>query len=81
MDDAPTSEFFNIMMNKMGGLINKAAKTKKATAIAEIMSDIFDIPGYNYASSRYKIDAKIILNRQQPVPKPFHRLFTITGSL
>ena len=58
MDDAPTSEFFNIMMNKMGGLINKAAKTKKATAIAEIMSDIFDIPGYNYASSRYKIDAK-----------------------
>ena len=58
MDDAPTSEFFNIMMNKMGGLINKAAKTKKATTIAEIMSDIFDIPGYNYASSRYKIDAK-----------------------
>ena len=58
MDDAPTSEFFNIMMNKMGGIINKAAKTKKATAIAEIMSDIFDIPGYNYASSRYKIDAK-----------------------
>ena len=58
MDNAPTSEFFNIMMNKMGGLINKAAKTKKATAIAEIMSDIFDIPGYNYASSRYKIDAK-----------------------
>ena len=58
MDDAPTSEFFNIMMNKMGGLINKAAKTKKATAIAEIMSDIFDIPGYNYASSRYKIDAR-----------------------
>ena len=58
LDDAPTSEFFNIMMNKMGGLINKAAKTKKATAIAEIMSGIFDIPGYNYASSRYKIDAK-----------------------
>lgn len=45
-------------MNKMGGLINKAAKTKKATAIAEIMSGIFDIPGYNYASSRYKIDAR-----------------------
>lgn len=58
LDNAPTSEFFNIMMNKMGGLINKAAKTKKATAIAEIMSGIFDIPGYNYASSRYKIDAR-----------------------
>lgn len=58
LDNAPTSEFFNIMMNKMGSLINKAAKTKKATAIAEIMSDIFDIPGYNYASSRYLIDAK-----------------------
>ncbi|EKC61888.1 hydrolase family 2 sugar binding protein, partial [human gut metagenome] len=28
------------------------------TAIAEIMSGIFDIPGYNYASSRYKIDAR-----------------------
>ena len=64
MDDAPTSEFFNIMMNKMGGLINKAAKTKKATAIAEIMSGIFDIPGYNYASSRYKIDAR---NHPEPL--------------
>ena len=32
MDDAPTSEFFNIMMNKMGGLINKQPKQKKLSA-------------------------------------------------
>ena len=47
-----------ILIKKMGGLINKPPKKKNATAIAEIMSGIFDIPGYNYASSRYKIDAR-----------------------
>lgn len=58
MDSMPTSEFFNMWMNKMGSLMNLASKTKKANAVAEVMTTIFDIPGYNYASSRYEMDAK-----------------------
>ena len=58
MDNMPTSEFFNIMMNKMGSIINRIASSKKANAVAEVMTTIFDIPGYNYASSRYEKDAQ-----------------------
>ena len=54
----PTSDFFNFLMNKMGKLMTRAASTKKANAVAEKMRDIFDIPGYNYATSRYEKDAK-----------------------
>ena len=58
MDAMPTSDFFNFLMNKMGKLMTRAASTKKANAVAEKMRDIFDIPGYNYATSRYEKDAK-----------------------
>ena len=58
MDAMPTSDFFNLLMNKMGKLMTKAASSKKANAVAVKMREIFDIPGYNYATSRYEKDAR-----------------------
>lgn len=55
---APTSEFFNKMMNFLGNRMDKAAAGSRANKIARDMREIFDIPGYNYATSRYKTDAK-----------------------
>lgn len=55
---APTSEFFNKLMNYLGNRMDKAASTGKANQIAQAMADIFDIPGYNYATSRYERDGK-----------------------
>lgn len=56
--NAPTSEFFNMLMNKMGNKMDQAAATKRAGKIVVQLREIFDIPGYNYATSRYLIDAK-----------------------
>ncbi len=54
---APTSEFFNKLMNYLGNRMDKAASTRQADRIAEVLRGILDIPGYNYAASRYKKDA------------------------
>lgn len=56
--NAPTSEFFNMLVNKLGDRMDKAAATKGAGRIVVKLREIFDIPGYNYATSRYLIDAK-----------------------
>ena len=55
--NAPTSEFFNKLMNVLGEKMDKAASTKKADAAAEKLGKIFDVNGYNYATSRYEKDA------------------------
>jgi len=54
----PTSAFFNMLMEKLGQQMDKAAATKKADRIMEILRDILDIPGLNYATSRYRKDGK-----------------------
>ncbi len=56
--NAPTSEFFNKMMNILGNQMDKAASRGGAHKIVHVLREIFDIPGYNYATSRYLIDAK-----------------------
>lgn len=55
---APTSEFFNKLMNYLGGRMDKAASTGGANKIVKTVADIFDIPGYNYATSRYALDGR-----------------------
>lgn len=55
---APTSEFFNKMMDHLGGRMDKAASGSRANKIARVMREIFDIPGYNYATSRYQLDGR-----------------------
>ncbi len=52
----PTSAFFNMLMNRMGNQMDKAASTGGANKIAKVIREIFDIPGYNYATSRYGKD-------------------------
>lgn len=54
MDSMPTSSFFNLLMNRMGGIIDKMSATKSADQVVERVSCLLDIPGYNYATSRYK---------------------------
>lgn len=55
---APTSEFFNLLMNYLGNQMVAAAATGGANKIADAVSGILDLPGYNYATSRYRLDGK-----------------------
>ena len=63
MDSTPTSEFFNILMNKMGGMMEAAANRKDADVVVEKNSKYLDIPGYNYAGKRYYKEAKTYPDR------------------
>lgn len=58
LDSMPTSAFYNVMMNKMGGIIDKTAATKGADKVCDIIAPLLDIPGYNYATSRYEKESK-----------------------
>lgn len=53
LDNMPTSTFFNIMMNKMGGIIDSMAAKPAASKVADAIAPMLDIVGYNYATSRY----------------------------
>ena len=63
MDSMPTSDFFNMLMNKFGGLMEKAAKGKDANKIVEKVSFNLDIPGYNYAQPRYAYEVQTYPDR------------------
>lgn len=58
MDSAPTSTFFNLMMNKMGDGMDLVSSLPPADKVAAAVSPILDITGYNYATSRYRKEAK-----------------------
>lgn len=58
MDSMPTSAFYNVLMNKMGGIIDKMAATKGADKVCDAIAPFLDIPGYNYATSRYEKENK-----------------------
>ena len=57
MDSAPTSELFNVLMNKMGVAMELMSKGKAADRIVAKTSCYLDIPGYNYAGMRYVSEA------------------------
>ncbi|MBR6321454.1 MAG: DUF4982 domain-containing protein, partial [Lachnospiraceae bacterium] len=63
LTNAPTSEFFNILMNKMGSIMEKAAARKSADKIVEAVCGSLDMPGYNYASARYDKEAALYPER------------------
>ncbi len=77
MDSMPTSEFFNILMNKMGGIIDKMAASKDADKVVAQVSGILDIPGYNYATSRYEKEVKMYPERaftgSETLPKMLYK--------
>ena len=53
LDNMPTSTFFNILMNRMGGIIDRMAAKPAADKVADVIVPMLDIAGYNYATSRY----------------------------
>lgn len=77
MDSAPTSEFFNILMNKMGGLMDMAANNKGSDQVVAQVSHMLDMPGYNYATSRYEKEAKTYPDRpftgSETLPKSLYK--------
>lgn len=52
------SAFFNYWAGKLGGLMFSMSKGKTAGKIVDAIAPSLDVIGYNYASSRYDIDAK-----------------------
>ncbi|MBR0450727.1 MAG: DUF4982 domain-containing protein [Oscillospiraceae bacterium] len=77
MDSAPTSEFFNILMNRMGFLMDRAASGKGPDAVVAQVSHLLDMPGYNYATSRYLKEAKTYPDRpftgSETLPKALYK--------
>jgi len=57
------STMFNLMTSIVGTGMNKAANSKKADLITKPVFEALDIAGYNYASGRYKLEAKENQNR------------------
>ena len=77
MDNLPTSAFFNLLMNKMGGIIEKAAAKPAADKATEVAISYLDIGGYNYAASRYGIDGELHPDRvivgSETLPKNLYK--------
>ena len=53
------STMFNMIVSMIGSGMNKSANSKKADEIVSPAMDALDIAGYNYASGRYPLDAKL----------------------
>ncbi len=53
------STLFNLMTSFVGSGMNKAANSKKSDEICSPSLDLLDVAGYNYASGRYPLDAKL----------------------
>ncbi len=85
MDSMPTSSFFNVMMNKMGGIIDRMSATKGADAVVEKVSCLLDVPGYNYAASRYKKEHKLYGDRafigSETLPKMLYKNWQMVKSI
>lgn len=77
MDNLPTSAFFNLLMNHMGGIIEKSAAKPAADKATEVAFSYLDIGGYNYAASRYEMDGKLHPDRvivgSETLPKNLYR--------
>ena len=53
------STLFNLITYFVGSGMNKAANSKRSDQICSPSLDMLDIAGYNYASGRYPLDAKL----------------------
>ena len=58
-----SSQFFNLMMQKMGAGLNWLTRLKPIGEVSSPILDALDIAGYNYASGRYAIDGRKHPNR------------------
>lgn len=53
------STMFNLITSFLGSGMNKAANSSKADVVVSPALDALDVAGYNYASGRYPLDAKL----------------------
>lgn len=85
IENAPTSTFFNILMNRMGTLMEMAANSKGADKIVTVAVPPLDIPGYNYATARYRKEAKTYPERafvgSETLPKSLYRNWQLVKEL
>ena len=85
MDSVPTSTVFNLMMNKMGGIMHKMASGKAADKVADAVDPFLDIPGYNYATSRYRKELEKHPERtivgSETLPKSLYRNWQLVKKL
>lgn len=85
MDNAPTSTFFNMLMNIAGGMIEKMAAKPAADKASEEAFASLDIGGYNYAASRYEIDKDLHPNRvivgSETLPKNLYKNWQLVKKL
>lgn len=85
MDDMPTSSFFNMLMNHMGDFIDKMASKKEADKVTESLEGVFDVNGYNYATSRYASEGKKYPKRvivgSETLPSSIYRNWKFCESL
>ncbi len=85
MDSMPTSEFFNILMNKMGGMMEKASVRKGAGEAIEGACTHLDISGYNYAAPRYEKEGTLyperVLVGSETLPKVLYHNWELVKKL
>lgn len=82
---APTSSFYNMLMNKMGMLMDYMASTSAADKATKQAMEILDISGYNYAYSRYKKDGKLhperVIVGSETLPKMLYKNWQLVKKL
>lgn len=85
MDDLPTSAFFNMLMNVMGGMIEKMAAKPAADKATAVSFSYLDIGGYNYAASRYEKDGTLHPDRvivgSETLPKNLYHNWQLVRKL
>jgi hypothetical protein len=57
-DKTSGSTFVNMVMSRMGGILNYVGRLKKFDRATREVFALLDIAGYNYGAGRYKVDPK-----------------------
>lgn len=85
MDNMPTSEFFNVLMNKMGGIMEKMSVRKGAGEAIAGACEKLDISGYNYAAPRYEKEGTLYPGRvivgSETLPKVLYHNWQLVKKL
>ena len=85
LDKIPTSQFFNLLMNRLGGVIDNMSKSRDSDKVVEAVSGLLDMPGYNYARSRYEKEAALYPDRpftgSETLPKFLYKNWQLVKAL
>ena len=85
MDQTPTSTAFNILMNRMCGIIDRMSASPSADRHTNAIAPLLDIPGYNYATSRYRKEQRMNPGRafvgSETLPKYLYRNWQLVEKL